>query len=490
MRALVAWGLALLLSGCFHLAGQVVEERKAESTRIKAYQRRVPLPKRTSMALTSKVADGQIRVSVQAETWCRTEHVEVYRNQDRVTQHLPDYHWAILAGGFLAAAGGAVSWAIGSDLMPSAYSHVLTDPAEEADRDLGHVLVPVGMGLTALGALILGSHAADGLMLEETLRPLAETHRTVNHGSAPCSRGAASGLAIRLEPVVGPRHGSITIQTDSAGEARISVLESELWRIPYGEPFVTLQCKQCRPLTVTLPPRLGAQLVIKRQRREEMVSWLERHKDSALAGEVQSALDALKVVVQERARTNPNELYAAAKKFIAQRRYEDAKKVIDECATNHSGHKGCRILEVQFTRDRVEAFKKKANYFIRWRQPIKAVIWADKCLQFDPTTRACLSIKERAANRWSRTNMKGRYRIREVRTEAGLTQVKGDFRAPGRYAKMYLAIRLYRGRKELCHDKTTVTQVSARRAIAFQGVCDVAGRQPDGVKVTIDGYRL
>ncbi len=86
--------------------------------------------------------------------------------------------------------------------------------------------------------------------------------------------------------------------------------------------------------------------------------------------------------------------------------------------------------------------------------------------------------------------MKGKYRIRELTTESGRAQVQGDFRAPGRYSTMYLAIRLYRGGKELCRDKATVNQVTSRRSISFTGECDVSGRQPDGVKVTIDGYRL
>jgi len=486
----VAILVSVVLSGCFHLTGQVVEQRQAESVRIKSYQRQVSLPKQTSVELKTEVADGQLRISAVAEKWCRTEHVEVFENKDRVTETLPGYHWAVLAGSLILAAGGAASWSIGADLLPPKYSLKIEEASVEQERDLGHVLVPLGIGLSALGALVLGSHTADAIMLDQHVRPLDKTHRVINHGSGPCSREAASRIAIGLDPMVKGVGNRVTVTADKRGNARISVLDSDLWKLPYAEPFLTLVCKKCRPTTVTLPKRLAARLVLKRQRREEMVSWLSRHGDTAMADEVRGALEKLKIVAEKKEVADPYDILAYAKRSIRKSRYDSAREAIEECVTSHPSFKPCRLLELEFTNQRVKSLSKQARSFLRWRKPIKAVIWADKCLQYDATSRVCQSIKESASSRWSRTNMKGKYRIRELTTDAGVAQVHGDFRAPGRYSTMYLAIRLFRGGKELCKDKATVSQVTSRRSISFTGECDVSGRQPDSVKVTIDGYRL
>jgi hypothetical protein len=489
MRCLVVL-LSLGLSGCFHLTGQVVEERRAESTRVKSYQRQVSLPKQTSIELKTEVADGQIRFAATAEKWCRTEHVEVFENKDRITETLPSYHWAVLAGSLLVVAGGAASWAIGADLLPPKYSLKIEEASVEEERDLGHVLVPMGISLSAIGALLLGSHTADAIMLEQRIKPLDKTHRVINHGSGPCSREAASNIAIGLDPMVKGVGSRVTVEADKYGQARVSVLESDLWKLPYAEPFLTVVCAKCRPTTVTLPPRLAARLVLKRARREEMVSWLARHGDSDVADEVRASLEKLKIVVEKKEVTNPSDLLAYAKLSIRKARFDTAREAIEECVTSHPSYKPCRLLELNFTNQRVKKLSKQANSFLRWRKPIKAVIWADKCLQYDSTSKICRSIKERASTRWSRTNMKAKFRIRELTTEGGVAQVQGDFRAPGRYSEMFLAIRLYKGSKELCRDKAILTEVSSRRAISFSGECDVSGRQPDSVKVTIDGYRL
>lgn len=490
MHRLAVIPLSLLLSGCFHLTGQVVENRHAETTRIKAYQRRVALPKRTEVALKASISDEHIRVVATAEKWCRTEHVEVFENRDRVTESLPSLHWAALASGILLAAGGIASWAIGADLQPPHQAFELLEPSAEAERDLGHVLVPIGISLTSLGGLILASHSADAMMLGEHTRPLAETHRKIDHGSAPCSREAAAALGLTVQAVGGQKGPSVTVTTDPTGKAHVSLLNSELWRLPYAEPFATIGCATCRPVTVTLPSRLSARLVLKRQRAEEMVSWLERHKDKPLANEVSLALAALTRKTEVKVAGDPKELFSRAKHLIRKRRYGEAKTVLSECVTEHSSHKGCRMLEVTFYQDRVAALKKKAGHFLRWRQPLKALIWSERCLQFDPDAQACRGIKQRAASRWRKASMKSRYRIKEVRTENDQTQVRGDFRPAKPYAKMYLAVRLTRGRKELCRDKVELTRVSSRRALAFQASCDPGGRQPDGVTVTVEGYRL
>ena len=484
--SLVTFGL----TGCFHLTGQVVEQRQADSVRVESYQRQIPLPKQSAIALTAHVADGQLRISAIEEKWCRTEQVEIHENRDRLKESLPSYHWAVLTSGLLATAGGAATWAIGADLLPPTYSLSIDEPAVEAERDLGHVLVPIGITLTAIGAAILGSYTTDAVLLEESTRDLDKTHRAINRGSGPCARSVASELAIGLDPMVRGAGSRVTVTTDRQGKVLVPVLDSDLWKLPYGEPFLTLTCKSCRPTTITLPKTLSARLVLKRKRREEMVAWLSRHGDSDFADEVRSALEKLKVVAEKRDSKDPDEMLADARTAIRSNRYDFAREVLEECVESHPSYKPCRLLEFEFTNKRVKKLSRQARSFLRWRKPIKAVIWADKCLQYDATSSTCRSIKESASSRWSKTNMRGKFRIRELTMASGVAKVRGDFRAPGRYSAVFVAIRLLRGGKEICRDKTTFNQVKSGRSLAFTGECDVSDRVPDGVKVTIEGYRL
>jgi hypothetical protein len=489
MRALLPL-LLLFSTGCFHLAGQVTETRKAVSSLESTHDRLVPLPKRTTVHLDTSVKDGDIFVKATRVKWCRSERIEVYRNLDRVTRKLPTSHWVVLASGLIMGGAGAASWAVGDALLPTAYTFTIDEPQLESKRDLGHVLVPVGAALTSLAAIFLTSYAIDASKLKTELRPLAKTERVVNLGSGPCNRAPARNLRITFhQPGSGGSGPAVaSTLTGDDGQGSVSIFATNLGTLPFTAPFVMLACKQCKRAKITLPPDLSARLVMKHRKEEQLAQWLEVYPNHFMAKDVQHMLKQIIEKRRSAALITPQKRLIKAHKHLADHEKGAAMKELHTCLADTPQHRGCQHLLSSITRARTGKMAGRAHYALKWRQPIRAFMIAEECLYLDPNQKSCAAVKRAVSKRWLRTNLNAFYKLQNIRKRANITSIDGFLRAPRNYSQVHLQIRLHRGRKILCSDKQTLTKVRRGRSIAFSGMCENIKGTPDRVSLTIAGY--
>lgn len=492
--ALVVLVGAVVWTGCYHWTGSMVEERGPHQVLHSAKDVSVPVPDSTRVNLAISYVGDHLVVDAVQERQCRTRHVETFRNYERTTEHLPGSHWVVLGVGAALAVGGGTTWALGEGRLPAAETGAIRSPAEEQDRDTGQIMIPIGVGVAALGALFLGSEAGDWLMTGHKDKRKKDSKKSQETGTVACEEGPAKGIELSISPpAVGDGAGGrVNFKANEQGQAVLPVFESELKYYGYGVPFATITCEHCDPISFELPIDMSARLVADGKRKIDLENWLDDHSNSRspTVDRVRTALDAILAEEVAVLSINPEEERQSAQQHLWDGRFLKGRAAVHRCLLRSPRNRGCKKLLKEINTMATLQLVDRAMQFIRWQVPQRALISLEQCLEIDPRHRECKKLRRRAGRMWTSAKHGVQYRVRKITASDGTTGMMTEVKASKDYSRLFLAYVLYKGDEPVCMAARKVRDIGRNDIVAVEVTCHGEYESIDRVVMRVEDYAI
>lgn len=424
MRTKPLYGLvsiAVVLSGCYSLTGQIAEQTTPGATQLSEKQVRRDLPETKRIELVGSVINGRVLLRAEVVQDCRTDLVRRFGNVERVERELPGHYWIVAGTGVAATLGGAGLWAHGSSQVSDGQAEPLGGPELEQQLDDGLLEERTGQVALGVGLVLLASAAWDLVAARDGVRPLEDTTETAEGEPYECERSAARQQTLVLQVGGSP---VLELATSDAGEAAVSLDDPRLGDVPIQSPFIVASCALCRATEIDLPPEESARLVLKRDRKPDMVAWLEMHENSDRAVEVRAALAALNA-------SEASDAHSAAVAHLAGRQFAKAKEAATKCLELIPGHAKCAPLLKEITDAEAKDYADGAREFLRKRDLLAAAAMIQACVQAVGEHPRCVAAgkvvakrldkETRRQERWGRAHV---WRARDTAQDAVAKRLK------------------------------------------------------------------
>lgn len=481
---------SLGVSGCFNAASMVQSKRHNERVLETSTVESSVVPKTKSVSLEYQFVDGELVVHATQSEQCKQRRVETYRQFDRVTEHLPSSHWWAFGSGVALAGAGAAGILMGSELNPPNETGAIMSATEAQDRDTGKLMLPVGVGLAAVGGLLLGSEFSDWLMLSERQIPKKPLIERIPMENIACRQGPAKNVELSLSPPPTSRGGGhrINFRADEEGRAVLDVVMSPLVDYSFAQPFGTITCEHCQAQPLQIPAELSSELVVAGKREADLEAWMKAYPNSK-APMAAPVIAELKVIAKRQAeirRINPEQERQAAQEHLWAGRVMRARDSASRCLLKSPRHEGCKKLlkeiDVLVLRDLTE----RAQQYIRWQVPQRALLVVDECLSIRPRYRPCQKLKTKAGRMWSKAKRGISYRVRRVEKKRKKTTIVTEVKSRNDYENLQLSVSIYQGDDPVCMQNHVVGGIARQETVAFEVACDSAIDKIDRVVIRVE----
>jgi hypothetical protein len=482
---------SFLLGGCFNVAGQVKERKSALRVLDTTDHQQSPVADSTRVKLEVRFIDDEMHVTATESQQCKRRRVETYKQFDVITQHLPASHWWTLGSGALLAGAGTAGILMGSDLNPPGETGALMSPSEAEDRDTGRVMLPVGLGVAALGALILGSELTDWILLSERRIPKTPIVERIDLGEVACKERPAGSVELSLSPPPTSDGGGhrINFRADEKGLAVFDIFSSPMMDYGFSAPFAFLTCEHCEATPVELPKELSAAIVIAGHQEVDLDAWMEAYPDAEDPA-AQPVLAALKAATDREAeirRINPERERKASQEHLWAGRVMHARTSAARCLLKAPRHQGCKKLLRQIDGLVLADMVDRAKQYIRWQVPQRALLVLGECLEMRPRHRPCAKLKKQAGRLWSKAKRGVSYRVRRVEKRMKTTTIVTEVKSRNDYANLRVSVAVYQGDEPVCLMSHTVGGIARQETIAFEVACESAIDDVDRVVLRVEG---
>jgi hypothetical protein len=388
VRRFTIAAVALFSAGCYHLTGQVIERNEIKSTLRNSSMETDELPEKSGVYVRAEVTDDTLHLTTERQTWCRDTTTSVYA---RVSDHhraLPGGHWWVLGAGVGMLAGGSTVALLGNSMISDATRVPLGDSSREKKYDQGRVLLPVGLVVGGLGLLLTGSEVYDMLGAKDSREELPPDTK-VERRDRVCTHKPEPGVELTLESA-GSRH---MVKADNHGRVDVPLLDGALQNFPFGTPFLSVICNECKGATeVVLPVEQSARFVATRHKKEEMEAWLNKHGEHPSAESVRLALK--KIVDDDRAR-GVDEIRSQAQQKLDGGDFDQAENLAARCLDAMNANSLCAEIQTEARRRIATDTLASAKKQVATNRIYDAAISVKRCLQAQPENRPCMALQER-----------------------------------------------------------------------------------------------
>ncbi|MBD89801.1 MAG: hypothetical protein CL940_05660 [Deltaproteobacteria bacterium] len=477
-------------TGCFNSAHMVQTKKRVERVLDTSVVEESVIPKSKSVALEYQFVEGELIVHATQQEQCKQRRIETYKQFEVVTQHLPSEHWWTFTSGALLAGAGAAGIAMGADLNPPGETGAIMSPTEAEDRDTGKVMVPVGIGLAAVGGLLLGSELTDWIMLTDRKIPKSPTVERIPMENIACKQGPAKNVELSLSPPPTSRGGGhrINFRADENGRAVLDVLSSPLVDYAFAQPFGVITCEHCEGQPLHIPAELSAELVVVGKREADLEGWMKAYPNpkAPMAAPVIAELKAIAKRQAEIRRINPERERQAAQEHLWAGRVMRARKAATRCLLKRPRHSGCKKLLGEIDKLVLEDLTGRAKQYIRWQVPQRALLVLDECLSIRPRYRPCSKLKDKAGRMWSKAKQGISYRVRRVEKKRKKTKIVTEVKSRNDFENLQLSVSVYKGDDPVCMRNHVVGGIARQETVAFEIACDSAIDKIDRVVIRVD----
>lgn len=248
------WGLMALLTvlfptfGCFSLTGQVDVATRERTEVIDTREVKAELPERNSIRSSVEVKLDTVEIDVRQIGWCKESVMELSRTTVVEERDLPGTHWIVFGSSLALLGGGGAMIGIGAAGISDAESFDVGTPAEEEAYDRNRILLPVGIGVAALGSVLLGSEIADMVMAGDVEQDPVEKEKEIASETVECLTEPMAGMSLTLET----EQGVAYVTTKQDGRRVLRFDEEPLQTLSEGASTLTVTCAECDPSTVSL----------------------------------------------------------------------------------------------------------------------------------------------------------------------------------------------------------------------------------------------
>lgn len=478
------------LAGCFNAANMVKSKKRTERVLQTSTVEESVVPNSKSVSLEYQFVDGELVVHATQKEQCKQRRIETYKQFDRITQHLPSRHWWAFGSGASLAGAGVVGILMGSDLNPPNETGAIMGADEAKDRDTGKVMLPVGIGLAAVGGLLLGSEFSDWLMLSERQIPKSPVIERIPMENIGCHQGPAKNVELSLSPPPTSRGEGhrINFRADDEGRAVMDVVMSPLVDYAFAQPFGVITCEHCEAQPLHIPAELSSELVVAGKREADLEAWMKTYPNpkEPMAAPVIEELKAIANREAEIRRINPERERQAAQEHLWAGRVMRARASATRCLLKTPRHSGCKKLLREIDSLVLEDLTERAKQYIRWQVPQRALLLVDECLSIRPRYRPCKKLKSKAGRMWSKAKNGISYRVRRVERKRELTTIVTEVKSRNDYENLQLSISIYEGDDPVCMRNHIVGGIARQETVAFEIACDSAIDKIDRVVIRVN----
>lgn len=479
-----------VVPGCFHSAQMIQTKKRTERVLESSVVEESVIPKTRSVTLAYQFVEGELIVDATQAEQCKQRRVETYKQFEHITQHLPSQHWWTFSTGALLAGAGAAGIVVGAELNPPGETGAIMSASEAEDRDTGKILVPVGVGLAAVGGLLLGSEFTDWVMLTDRRVPKSPVLERVPLENITCRQGPAKNVELSISPPPTGRGGGhrINFRADEKGRAVLDVISSPLLDYAFAEPFGVITCEYCEGQPLHIPAELTAELVVLGKRKADLKGWMKAYPNpkAPMAAPVIAELKEIAKREAEIRRINPERERQAAQEHLWAGRIMRARTAASRCLLKAPRHGGCKKLLREIDGLVLEDLTNRAKQYIRWQVPQRALLVVDECLSIRPRYRPCQKLKKKAGRMWSKAKKGISYRVRRVEKKLKKTMIVTEVKSRGDVENLKLSVSIYTGDDPVCMKNHAVGGIAREETVAFEVSCDSRIDKIDRVVIRVD----